>query len=191
MTNKHSSSFTEKSPAVFVTDAQPVTVGLSDLESLKRSAAASPKRRARICAHRSSDDAIHEMLIVLQGDTYVRPHRHHGKCESMHAIEGRAALIYFTEKGEPQAIRFLGASSNTDCLFCRTEQAIYHTVVVLTESFVFHETVQGPLRPSDTEYASWAPAEEDAAAVAAYRKILSGIVEEGLRPESAWRTANL
>jgi len=109
----------------------------------------------------------------------------------MHVIEGRAALIYFTETGNPRAIRFLGKSSPSDSLFCRTEHATYHTVVVLTENFVFHETVQGPFQQNDTEYAPWAPREEDAPAVSAYREVLARLVEESLRPGCPWKTAVL
>jgi cupin fold WbuC family metalloprotein len=183
--------FVEKSPAVFAGDAQPVTVGASDIEMLKKSAAASQKKRARICAHASSTHALHEMLIVLHRDTYVRPHRHHGKCESMHAIEGRAALVYYTEAGEPCAIRILGLSRDADCFFCRTNDAVFHTVVVLDENFVFHETVQGPFQAKDTEYASWAPAEEDTEAVAAFRKELAHLLEENSQPDSRLRAVSL
>jgi hypothetical protein len=61
----------------------------------------------------------------------------------------------------------------------------------LTENFVFHETVQGPFQQNDTEYASWAPREEDAPAVAAYRDKLARLVEESLHPDSPLRAATL
>ena len=63
--------------------------------------------------------------------------------------------------------------------------------MVLTENFVFHETVQGPFQPNDTEYAPWAPREQDVADVAAYQKTLTDVIEQGLRPDCALRTATL
>ncbi len=171
--------FVESSPGVFTTRRQPVVFRPADIDWLRVSAARTPKRRARACAHSGSDRAVHEMIIVLDGGSYVRPHRHHGKSESMHAITGRAAMVYFRETGEPDSVEVLGAGHG-DALFSRTEQAIYHTVLVLTEDFVFHETVQGPLQREATEFAPWAPDEADAAVAARYQENLRAWVRERL-----------
>ena len=117
MTNPRPHDFIEKSPGVFIAQSQPVTVDADAIQRLKQSAAVVPKKRARICAHGSSAAALHEMLIVLDGATYIRPHRHHGKCESMHAIEGRAALIYFTRKRRAQGLFASSAEAKATAFF--------------------------------------------------------------------------
>src|SRR5204862_7175921 len=57
------------------------------------------RRRARLCAHPNPDDPLHEMLIVLDRGTYVRPHRHAGKSESFHVIEGELDVVLFAYDG--------------------------------------------------------------------------------------------
>ena len=44
------------------------------------------RKRIRICAHPSSKNAVHDMLIVHFRDTYVRPHKHLNKDETFHLI---------------------------------------------------------------------------------------------------------
>jgi cupin fold WbuC family metalloprotein len=184
-----SDAFTELSPGVFTSREHPVVVNESLIGWLKQQAELVPKRRARICTHRSNAAPVHEMIIALQNNGYIRPHRHFNKSESMHVIEGRAAIIYFTEKGEPLSVRFLGQGGAGDHFFCRTEGAIYHTVVVLTPSFVFHETVQGPFQPNDTEYAPWAPTEQDTAGIPAFEQRVAGLIEQAARPDCTWAKA--
>lgn len=167
---------TEVSPGVFKSKDRPITVSVAFIQWLKEQAGHTVKQRARLCAHPNSDAQVHEMIIALQGGGYVRPHRHFNKSESMHVIEGRAAIIYFSEDGKPLSLRLLGLSGAHDSLYCRTEGAVYHTVHVLGPSFVFHETVQGPFRANDTEFAPWAPV-ENSPEVAAYLKSLEALLD--------------
>src|SRR5437660_1545306 len=71
---------------------------------LKRTARAIPRRRARFCAHPAPDARQHDMLIVSHRDTYVAPHRHRDKVESLAVIEGIADIILFGEDGKPATV---------------------------------------------------------------------------------------
>jgi cupin fold WbuC family metalloprotein len=181
-------SITETSPGVFKSAHRPITVDADFIQWLKQKAADTAKQRARLCAHPGADAQVHEMIIALQGSGYVRPHRHFHKSESMHVIEGRAAIIYFTEEGKPLAVRLLGLGANHEALYCRTEGAVYHTVQVLGDSFVFHETIQGPFQASATEFAPWAP-EENSPSVPAFLDSLNDLLKNELVSPTYLKTA--
>ena len=72
-----------------------IQINATHLERLKWSAEESPLRRSRICLHSDNSDQVHEMVIAFCRDSYVQPHRHTGKSESFHIIEGRLQVVFF------------------------------------------------------------------------------------------------
>ena len=66
---------------------------------LKKKVSLSNKKRVRICLHKENSK-LHEMIIVLSKDTYIRPHKHINKPESLHVIEGNADVIFFNDLGK-------------------------------------------------------------------------------------------
>ena len=83
-----------KNPGVFVANGPIACISKSDLARIKEDACVAPMRRSRICAHTSADDPVQERIIAMCRDSYIAPHRHVGKTESFHVIEGQAD-IYF------------------------------------------------------------------------------------------------
>ena len=71
----------------------------TDIASLKHQALANTRRRIRICTHPDRSDRLHEMLIVHTRGTYVRPHKHLNKSESVHIIEGEVDVVVLDEAG--------------------------------------------------------------------------------------------
>ena len=53
------------------------------------------RKRIRVCTHKDVNENIHEMLIVHNKDTYVRPHKHKISGESIHILEGKCNLLLF------------------------------------------------------------------------------------------------
>ena len=49
--------------------------------------------------HVNDEDPVHEMLICLLREGYVRPHAH-AKNESIHVVEGNLDLVLFDAGGE-------------------------------------------------------------------------------------------
>ena len=50
------------------------------------------------------------MFIALSDETYIRPHKHLNKSESLHVLEGSADVVFFDEKGKiTKIIDFVGA----------------------------------------------------------------------------------
>jgi cupin fold WbuC family metalloprotein len=147
-----------------------VTVDAQMLDELKRDAAKNPRRRIRLCAHRSVDDRVHEMIIVHTKDTYVRPHRHTGKSESFHVIDGIVDVVVFDDRGEIAEVIPMGPFSSGRTFFYRIADPLYHTLLIRSDVLVFHEATTGPFRREETSFAPWAPDESDPAAVASFLK---------------------
>src|SRR5579871_6304546 len=146
---------------VFVADEPIVRVTGTDVERLKLLAPATPRRRVRLCAHRRTDDRLHEMLIVLGRGGYVRPHRHVGKSESFHLIDGKLTVVVFTDDGLVREALRLGSLGSGRPFYYRLDEAAYHTVLVETELAVVHETTNGPFDRRETQFAPWSPDEDD------------------------------
>lgn len=145
-----------------------VLVGAEDVETLKAEAAHNARRRVRLCAHGSVEDTLHEMLIVHTNDTYVRPHRHLGKSESFHVIEGTVDVVLFDDAGTVADVIAMGDLASGRPFYYRISTPLFHTLLIRSEVLVFHEVTAGPFRRADTEYAPWAPPDGEADAVRQY-----------------------
>jgi cupin fold WbuC family metalloprotein len=142
---------------VLFTKDDVVVVDEATLQSLRSTAAAAPLKRARLCLHRTSDDPIQEMVIAFARDSFVRVHRHHGKSESFHLLEGVLQVILFDDEGrETRRIR-LGAPGTGFPSLYRLSCDAWHTVLIDSDSVIMHETTNGPFVPNETEFAAWCP----------------------------------
>lgn len=159
-----------KSGEVLVCIDEVVALQRSAIDELVAMAARSPKRRARICAHKDDLASIQEMIILINRDSYIGPHRHANKCESFHLITGSADIVVFKDDG---TIEKVIPFSHDQAFFYRLDTQRYHTIVVRSENIVFHEVTNGPFVRNATEYASFAPV-EGFGDVEAYRKKLDG-----------------
>jgi cupin fold WbuC family metalloprotein len=163
---------------VFYADEPIVIVDAHTASLLETAAGANPRKRARLCAHRDANDAVHEMLIELARGTYVRPHKHPGKSESFHVIRGQADVVLFTEDGAVDQVIRLGEFASGLCFYYRLADPIYHTVIVRSETFLVHETTCGPFDPGQTAFAPWAPEEDKVNEVAAFQETLASLVTQ-------------
>jgi cupin fold WbuC family metalloprotein len=159
--------FTSLTNEVSVATGGVVRVRATDCVDLVERGKASKRKRARLCAHPESADPLHEMLICLARGTYVRPHRHPGKSESFHIIEGVLDVVLFADDGTIREVIQMGPYHTGGVFYYRLIHACFHTVLVNTQHVLFHETTNGPFDPADTEFAPWAP-EEGEESVASY-----------------------
>ncbi|MEQ9144243.1 MAG: WbuC family cupin fold metalloprotein [Parvibaculaceae bacterium] len=149
------------SPEVFYSDGAFLAVDGQTIDRLKSSARTSPRRRCRLCFHGSSDASQQEMLIVMHRDSYVRPHRHFGKSETLTVIDGSADTLLFDNQGRvTQSIR-MSPPAEGQSFFYRMPAGTFHTLIFRSEWFVFLETTIGPFDPAQSEGALWAPEESD------------------------------
>jgi cupin fold WbuC family metalloprotein len=138
-----------------------VTVHRGDIGELKAGAEETARKRIRLCAHSTTQNRLHEMFIVLGKGSYIRPHRHAGKSESFHLVEGRLDIVIFDNAGNVVEIIDMGDYQSGRRFYFRIEQPVFHTVVVRSDFVIFHETTNGPFDRAATEYAPWAPEDSE------------------------------
>ena len=64
-----------------------IEVNKENIKYLKEKVSTSPRKRYRLCLHRSRDHFVNEMVIVRDRSTYMRPHKHpKGRDESYYII---------------------------------------------------------------------------------------------------------
>lgn len=170
---------------VFVAKESIVTIGDAEIAFIRGQALASPLQRARLCAHRRSEDPLHEMFIALTDCSYIHPHRHRQKSESFHIVEGAVDVVLFDDDGNIFDVIPLGTAGTTGrACFYRLDSIRYHTLMIRSEMLVMHEVTNGPFDRQLTEFAPFAPGEDDSAAVAAYRTQLAGRIHRNLETQS-------
>jgi cupin fold WbuC family metalloprotein len=147
---------------VYVAEDHVVQVGRDGMEMFQQMAARNARHRARLCTHKDNQNRIHEMLIALTGNAYIRPHRHVNKSESFHVIEGTAMVVFFDDTGKIEEFFEIGDYHSGKPFYYRND----------SEKLVFHETTNGPFNRADTVLAPWSPEDTDAAAVKAYMENL-------------------
>lgn len=166
---------------VYVADEPIVRMGPGEIAFVKEEARKSPRRRARICAHRSNDDALHEMLIAISSASYIHPHRHIGKAESFHIVEGEVDVAVFDEAGTVVDVIELGAMGSGRSFYYRLSDSAFHTLLIRSEFLVVHEVTNGPFDRARTVLAPFAPPEDQTEQARDYMKRVSDAVDRHLR----------
>ena len=144
-----------------------VLIRAEDLIKLKEYAVKSKKRRSRYCLHRHEKDAPQEMILAICNDSYIPPHRQIGRRKSYTVLEGALRLIIFDNSGDITHSHDLKNSSKDNSGKALQMEPFYihflgdnwHTVLPLSEIVVYHEIMSGVF--SKTEFANWAPDQED------------------------------
>ncbi len=124
--------------------------------------------RLRICAHKSGDDRLHEMLMAFSNSTYVRPSLHVDKEESLYFLDGFGTYVFFDQQGNQTDAVPLGPLGSGRSFYCRVPANTYHSLIVESDSILVKETTSGPFRRSDTVFASWSPDGSDPVAARNY-----------------------
>lgn len=133
----------------------------SDIEHFKQLSSHNLRKRIRLCAHLDQTDPLHEMLIVHEKSAYVRPHKHLGKSESTHIIEGLVDVVLFDNDGRIEQVISMGDYASGKTFYYRITTPIFHTLIIRSEVLVFHETTNGPFDIRATVFAPWAPEDAD------------------------------
>ena len=155
-----------------------VQIDSLDIEELKLKAKKNSRKRIRVCIHKDIEENIHEMLIVHEKSCYVRPHKHTGKTESFHIIEGNADVILFHEDGSIDQVIPMGEITTGLKFYYRLPPFRFHTLLIHSDVLVFHEITSGPFRLEDTIFAPWSPEEADEAKVSQYMFKLKDFIQK-------------
>ena len=156
-----SSEYYEQSKEVLYSDSAIAFFDHSEMAKFKQLATKNSRQRIRLCAHQTTDDLLHEMLIVHNHGAYVRPHKHIGKTESIHIIEGLVDLVMFDDIGTVAQCLRLGDYRSGSPFYLRMASPIFHMLIIRSETLVFHETTNGPFDSAQTVFAPWSPSDTD------------------------------
>jgi len=171
-------NFKKVNDEVFLAYDDIVKLDARAIHFVKDKAHFSPKKRARICAHKQPEDLLHEMVIAILAESYIRPHRHHNKIESFHLIEGKADIIIFHDDGSIRDVVQLGKEN---CFYYRLNFPAYHTLIIQSSVLVIHEITNGPFDVTMADYAVFSPPEDDRSQVNHYLMTLKNQARDFLR----------
>jgi cupin fold WbuC family metalloprotein len=144
------------------------------LNELITAASVNARRRQHRNFHENHDDPCQRLFVAIMPDSYIQPHRHlvYPKDELFVVIQGKVAVIFFSEDGEVESTFVLAANSQS--LGCEIPAGAWHTVIALEES-IFLEVKAGPYFPlPEEDRASWAPSEGSDAAHAYLERLRAG-----------------
>jgi len=143
---------------VFIATESIVQLDYKFIQFVKEMAICNSKGRARICTHKTNEDNLHEMIIAIRSDSYVRPHRHPHKIESFHLIEGRADVVIFDDQGSIEKVVKLGSEH---AFYYRLDTPRFHTLIVHSPVLVIHEITNGPFDNKASEFAEFSVESEN------------------------------
>ena len=136
------------------------TIDTAALEAATRAAQASPRGRKNVNLHRDEADPSQRLLNAIEPRSYVPPHCHADKDETITVLRGRLGVVTFDPAGTPGEARVVGPAEQV--LAVTLPAGTLHSVVSLAEGTVFFESKSGPYRPLEPgEKVGWAPAEGD------------------------------
>ena len=161
----------ETNEALFNTQAL-LQVDGTMIERLKALAERSPTLRFRLCLHRSTEDAVQEMIVVHCRHNYSRPNAHSVPLTYL-VLEGTLRVLFFNDEGAVRSSTDLGPFVGGKPFALRIEPGHWYMPICISQQVVFFETQAGPFRRDVmNRWAPWSPAEDDAAGIAAYRRRL-------------------
>ncbi|MFC1758987.1 WbuC family cupin fold metalloprotein [Planctomycetota bacterium] len=134
------------------------TIDRELLDSLGESAKANNRKRSHFNLHASLDDPFQRMVVAIEPDSYIRPHRHQitPKPESLFCLRGRIGVVIFEDGGKP--IQTICLSAGGPSFGCDIEPEVWHTIVCLESMSAFVEAKPGPYVPFEPDdFAPWAP----------------------------------
>jgi cupin fold WbuC family metalloprotein len=150
----------KESDEVLYTTSDIVFVDKTSIQELKKLSLLNKRKRIRLCAHKSPDKNLHDMLIVLARDSYIRPHKHVSKEESITIIKGEADLILFEDDGLISQVVKMGDFYSGKDFFYRVSKPIYHMLIIRSDFLILHESTEGPFNREETVFPEWSPDEK-------------------------------
>jgi len=155
---------------VYYLKKKPINIDKDDVHKLISLAKKNDSKKIRLCFHDSIDSTVHEMLIVHSKSTYVKPHKHLNKEETLMVLEGSLDYVVFNNMGEVREIISMGNYESGKSFHQIIPKQTYHMIIIKSEWLVFKEVTQGPFNKESTFFAPWAPDEKNTKKISAYIK---------------------
>ena len=147
--------FRLQSETVYSAHKSVIAVSKSEIDFLREVAANSSSRKSRVLLHGRPSNDLHEMLIVHSLGQYIQPHINDHSAKSFVVLEGEMVVVVYKEDGTVKNHIHLSRYDSSSAFLLRLGRPVFHTVVAISQSVTFLETVKGP--HIETRYASFAP----------------------------------
>lgn len=158
---------------------QPISkIGSAEINFLRSKLDQSKKGRVRINLHDDPSDLLHEMIIAIQGKSYIRPHKHLTKSESFHIIYGEVDVIIFDDNGIVVDVITLSSNSQIYPFYYRMSKPFFHTLNIRSDILIVHEVTNGPFIDGETLYGTFSPDEESISEIELWKKNLKKKMKE-------------
>ncbi len=132
---------------------RPALIDKQLIDELKQISVLRGECNARVCLHDSPGAPHHDMVALERGNRYYRPHKHNGKGDTFHMIEGCLGVFTFDDAGQVIDAVSIGRGE-----IYRTDIDSYHAILPLTEFVIHHESKPGPFTGAgDSIFPDWAP----------------------------------
>ena len=147
----------KESQEVFYCRGDLISINSKVIKKLISQSNKSKFKKSRYCFHKNKQSKLQEMIICHKKNYYVRPHKHLNKEESIYVIKGRADAYFFDNKGNIVKILELGNVRSNKNFYYKLNKKLFHTLVIKSKYFIFHEVSDGPFIKNRTIFAKWAP----------------------------------
>ncbi len=128
-----------------------------EIVALVQRAQQSARRRQNLNIHQSADAAINRLFNAVEPDSYVRPHRHPDKDETLLAVAGSFELVFFDHEARVTRRELLGGKG---AVLIEYPANTWHSLLALQSGSVFFEVKTGPYVPVESgDYLPGWPAE--------------------------------
>lgn len=139
--------FDETSPGVFHARSWGMTLNIEVLRCLANLAQKRPEGRSRLCLHPSPDSLEQQMVIAIAQGAQDPIHMHPTKRESLLRVSGEAEHVLYSPSGAEISRTRLG---DDGCQYVSTPVGVFHSLVVISDVFVFWELAIGPFDKAST-----------------------------------------
>jgi len=156
----------------------PIDSKLAD--EIRQKAVESPRRRSHHCFHQQPTSPLQRMLVVMEPESYVAPHRHTKpkKEETILILQGAGAVVTFDLEGNIQKVD--GLCPDKGLFGVDIAAGHYHTLLSLEPGTTFFECKAGPYQPTAADdFAPWSPVEGQPE-VLGYHQMLVSEVKKAL-----------
>ena len=156
---KKPDGFQQWSEVVYSVEGSIFSISKPEVDFLRDVAERSSLRKARVLLHGSPETELHEMLIVHSFGQYIQPHINDHSAKSFLVLDGAMVVVMYRDGGSINDHVHLGEFGSNMPFLLRLEEPVFHTVVSISNTVTFLETIKGP--HMETHYAPFAPAPND------------------------------
>jgi cupin fold WbuC family metalloprotein len=137
-----------------------IDIGQHEISALIERARTGKRLRQNLNVHQALDDPINRLLNAVEPQSYIRPHRHRDRNETLVAVSGSFDVLYFDSAGTLIDRKRLAPDRS---VLIEYPAGAWHTLVARESGSVFFELKAGPYVPTPPEdFLSGWPSEGDA-----------------------------